>query len=174
MFSIEVCSLPDGALLGVYQRNGTYTDCYKTDIPGVVTYAEYVRAFYTTPLFKLERSALKWMLAKPSSDADVNLLAEGKVDVFSAWDVEKRGKNQILMCDYQKRTRSWLMVELVEGKDGTLTRLYFGSAVVPVKNIKTGRLSLGAGFYALLWFHKIYSVALLHFARSRLTKRLST
>ena len=62
------------------------------------------------------------------------------------------------------------MIELVESKYGAQTRLYFGSAVVPVKNTKTGRSSLGLGSHALLWFHKIYSVVLLFSARSRLVK----
>jgi hypothetical protein len=46
--------------------------------------------------------------------------------------------------------------------DGAGTRLFFGSAVVPDRH---GRM--GAGFSALLWFHKIYSVALLRAARAR-------
>jgi hypothetical protein len=46
--------------------------------------------------------------------------------------------------------------------------LYFGSAVIPVKNNKTGRLSLGLGFHALLGFHKVYSVILLYSAKLRL------
>ena len=48
------------------------------------------------------------------------------------------------------------------------TRLYFGSAVVPVKNAKTGRSTLEPGFRALLGFHKMYSKALLSAAKSRL------
>ena len=168
MFSIESCPLPDGALLGAYQRDGVYTDCYRAEISGIVTYSQYVRAFYTTSVFKLERSILKWVVSRPSSDAEVNLLAEGKINTFAAWDVEKCCKNQLLMCDFQKRTRSWLMIEFIESKNGPRTRLYFGSAVVPIKNIKTGRSSLGFGFHALLWFHKIYSVVLLYSAKSRL------
>lgn len=170
MFPIESCPLPDDALLGAYQQHGTYTDCYRTEVPGAVTHAQYVHAFYTTSVFKLERSILKWAVSRPSSDPEVSLLAEGKINTFAAWDVEDRCKNQLLMCDHQNRTRSWLMIELVESKYGAQTRLYFGSAVVPVENTKTGRSSLGLGFHALLWFHKIYSVVLLFSARSRLVK----
>jgi hypothetical protein len=173
MFSIESCPLPDDALLCTYQQQGSYTDCFRTEIPGVVTHSQYVYAFYTTSIFKLERLILKWVVSRPSSDAQVNLLAEGKTDTFVAWSVEARCENQLLMCDYQKRTRSWFMIDSVERKNGIHTRLYFGSAVVPVKNIKTGRSSLGSGFYALLWFHRIYSVVLLFSAKSRLMKHRS-
>jgi hypothetical protein len=49
------------------------------------------------------------------------------------------------------------------------TRLYFGSAVVPV--VSAGKASPGVAFGALLGFHKVYSRLLLHAARSRLKAR---
>ncbi len=170
MFSITSCPLPENALLNSYQQNGAFTDCYCTQIPNAITHSQYVHAFYTTPVFKLERSILKWAVSKPSSDAQVALLAEGKTDTFSAWSVESRCENQLLLCDYQKRTRSWLMIEHVKGDNCIQTRLYFGSAVVPRKNTNAGRASFGLVFHALSWFHKIYSVVLLFSARSRLKK----
>jgi len=166
MFSIKSFPLPDDALLGVYKRNGAYTDCYSTEISGSVTHAQFIKAFYTTPVFKLERLILKLAVSKPSSDAEVNLLADGEADTFAAWSVENRGENQLLMCDFKSRTRSWFMIEPVECNNKT--RLYFGSAVVPLKNAKTGVSSLGLAFHALLWFHKFYSVVLLFSAKSRL------
>jgi hypothetical protein len=48
--------------------------------------------------------------------------------------------------------------------------LYFGSAVVPVKNRKTSKVELGLIFRALLGFHKIYSVVLLRAARARVVR----
>jgi len=170
MFSIESCPLPENALLNTYQQNGAYTDCYCTQISSAVTHSQYVHAFYTTSVFKLERSILKWVVSKPSSDAQVVLLAEGEIDTFAAWSVENRCENQLLLCDYQKRTRSWLMIEHAEGENDTQTRLYFGSAVVPIKNLKVGGSSFGFGFHALSWFHKIYSVVLLFSAKSRLMR----
>jgi hypothetical protein len=129
-----------------------------------------VQAFYTTPVFKLERAILAWLLTKLSSDAQATLLAEGKTDTFSAWNVENRCENQLLLCDFHKRTRSWLMIKHEEGKSGIQTRLYFGSGVVPKKS---GGSSLGLIFNALFGFHKIYSVVLLHSAKSRLMKNNS-
>ena len=49
------------------------------------------------------------------------------------------------------------------------TRLYFGSAVVPELDAKTGQSSYGFGFHALLGFHRLYSRALLRSAVSRLS-----
>jgi hypothetical protein len=39
MFTIESSPLPSDALLGIYNRNGAYTDCCGTEIVGAVTYA---------------------------------------------------------------------------------------------------------------------------------------
>jgi hypothetical protein len=166
MFTIESFPLPGEALLGVYKRSGAYTDCYSTEIAGAVTYAQFITALFTTPVFKLERLILQLAVSKPSSDAEVNLLAEGETDTFAAWSVENRGENQLLMCDFQGRTRLWLMIEPVESSNRT--RLYLGSALVPFKNTKTGVSSFGLTFYALNWVHKIYSVVLLLSAKSRL------
>jgi hypothetical protein len=60
------------------------------------------------------------------------------------------------------------MVAPLKTDSGAGTRLFFGLAVVPAKNVKTGTPTIGLGFSALLGFHKIYSKALLHAAKSRL------
>lgn len=171
MFSIEKCALPDNALLINYARDDTYTDCYRTDVFGVVSHAEFVSAFYSTLLFRIERLILRWAVSKPSTDADVKLLAEGKIDKFAAWYVEGRIEDQILMCDFRNRTRSWLMVSPLHENGGSRTQLYFGSAVVPIGNSKSEKSSFGPSFRALIGFHKIYSVALLHSAKSLLNAR---
>lgn len=169
MFSIRSCPLPDGALLARYLRGGGYADCFTTEIVGVVTQAQFVSAFYTTWVFKLERWILSWAVSKPSTDAQAAQLAAGSIDAFAAWTLEGRSENQLLMCDFHGRTRSWLMV--APGADGTNTRLYFGSAVVPKKGRTTDESRMGFVFRALLGFHKVYSIVLLAAARSRLLKR---
>jgi hypothetical protein len=157
--------LPDGALLAVYRDQGAYTDCYAVDIGHAVTQAEFVRAFYTSRLFKLERFVLKWLVAKPSSDPDAAALATGERNAFAAWTVEGRTDDQLLMCDYQSRTRSWFMTAPID-RGGT--RLYFGSAVVP--NRPNGRpdRAFGWAFRWLLGFHKIYARGLLKAAAANL------
>ena len=168
MFSIEPCPLPDNALLNKYDYPGVYTDCYRTDIVGAVTHEEFVNSFYTTWLFKLERMILKWAVSKPSSDVQAKQLANGNIDTFAAWQVEDRCENQLLLSDFQGRTRSWLMVAPVEIEGIRKTRLFFGSAVTPARKAKTGKTSLGPGFSMLLGFHKCYSVLLLYSAKSNL------
>ena len=166
LFPIRPCPLPEQALLGRYATGGAYTDCFMTDISMPVSQAQFVTAFYTTSLFKLERFILTWTVAKPSTDAQVQQLADGSINTFAAWTVEARSQDQLLMCDYQSLTRSWLMVLPLS----TGTRLYFGSAVVPRVNARAGKATLGLIFYLLLGFHRLYSVALLYAARLRLEK----
>ena len=162
MSRVAEAPLPDAALLQAYhQRPGCYADCYAVELPGQVGFADYVTAFYTTPLFKLERAILRITVRRPSTDGDARALAEGQVERFAAWDVEGREDNQLLLCDLAAKTRSWLMVEPLEGA----TRLYFGSAVVPGGNGKLGVL-----VHALMGFHKAYSRALLGAAARRLRR----
>lgn len=172
VLSIEKCKVPSHATLARYTVDGTYTDCYTTEIPGQISSPEFVFAFYTTFLFKLERVILKWTVSKPSTDSEARRLADGDIDKFAAWHVEGRNDNEILMCDFRGRTRSWLMLTPVTTDSVTGTRLYFGSAVVPIQNSKPGGPSLGFGVQALVGFHKIYSVLLLYFAKSRIRDRV--
>jgi hypothetical protein len=162
---VEERELPANALLREYARRGDYTDCFALEIPRRVTHPDYVAAFYTTPLFKLERLVLA-VVGKPSTDAAAHDLASGARHEFAAWSVEGRARDQLLLCDFQGKTRSWLMVE--PAGDGT--RLYFGSAVVKRRSTPTGAKELTDGFSALLGFHELYSRALLAAARRRLLR----
>jgi hypothetical protein len=171
MFTVSSSDLPANALLGNYQRAGSYTDCYFTDLPRSVSHADYVEAFYTSGLFKLERLVLAWLVARPSSDAQARELAAGRLAAFAAWTVEARAADQMLLCDFQGRTRSWLMT--VSNSNNRSTRLFFGSAVVPIINRRSGAasMSMGLAFRPLLGFHKLYSRLLLKAAANRLTRQ---
>ena len=148
---VEESPLPDSALLQKYARSGAYTDCFSTEISSDVSLSQYVEAFYTTWLFKLERIILRFAVSKPSTDSEAGQVSRGEIDRFAAWYVEDRAEDQLLMSDFRDHTRSWFMV--------TLGRLYFGSAVIP-----TDRKS----YSLLLGFHRLYSRLLLAAARSRL------
>ena len=179
MFSIEACPIPEGALLNMYRNRApaegveAHTDCFSVHINKSVELADFVFEFYTTPVFKLERVILKYLAARPSTDYQARQLADGCIDSFAAWNVEQRAEEQLLMCDFRGRTRSWFMVTPITTSDQPKTLLLFGSAVVPRKNRKTGKLELGDGFNILLGFHKLYSKILLHSAKMRLEKRLA-
>lgn len=167
---VQPCELPGPALLRSYSDSGAYTDCYATEIAQPVSQAQYIEAFYTTWVFKLERFLLACFLSKPSTDVQARALARDELGAFAAWTVEGRAVDQLLMCDFQRRTRSWLMSVPVPSETGARTRLYFGSAVVPVRNPRSGQREMGRAFRALIGFHKLYSRVLLHAARSRLQR----
>jgi len=154
--------LPRDALLQRYSGGGSYADCYVTEIARTVSHAEYVEAFYTTWVFKLERLILRWVVSRPSTDEDARQLARDEREMFAAWSVEARAPDQLLLSDFTGRTKSWLMV--------SGTQLYFGSAVVPKRNAGAGKASLGFFFTALLGFHKLYSRILLRSAAARLSR----
>lgn len=158
---VEKRPLPESALHRRYAHEGAYTDCYSTVIDAVVTHGNFVEAFYTTWLFKLERWILAATVGKRSNDAEARWLAHGDLGAFAAWTVEERAPNQLLMCDYLGATRSWFMVS-PEG-DGR-TRLYFGSVVAPQLDPATGRRVIGRTYRFLMGFHKLYSRALLRAA----------
>ena len=159
MSGIEPCDIPPSAFLRRYLDGRGYADCYRTDAGRPVTQAEFVRAFYTTRLFKLERLILRVFASRPSSDADAARLASGEAEQFAAWRVEARADDQLLLCDFTGRTRSWLMATPLPGG---ATRLYFGSAVVAAEGAVPGRM--GFPFDVLLRFHRLYSRLLLHAA----------
>ena len=173
MTTIQACDLPARSLLAKYVKQGAYTDCYFTDVARHVSHPEYVEAFYTSGLFKLERALLALAVSKPSTDLRAQELAAGKLDSFAAWNVEARESDQLLLCDFQGRTRSWLMAVPVQTGMTAGTRFYFGSAVVPVLSTRSGKPSMGVAFHALMGFHKLYSRALLRAAVSRLAQRES-
>ena len=163
MPSIEKCSVPVNTFLETYLAKGNYVDCYASTIDKQVSFPKFVFAFYTTWLFKTERLILKLLVNKPSTDLQAKQLSANEIDHFAAWTVERRGENEILMCDFLSRTRSWLMIEKAEAG----TKLHFGSTVVPAK----GSESLDFGFRALLGFHQIYSVLLLYAAKRKLLSK---
>jgi hypothetical protein len=168
---IRSCQLPSDALLNRYLASGAYADCYVTEVARRVSHAEFVDAFYTTAVFKLERWILRVFVSRPSTDTQAGQLARGEVSSFAAWSVEGRAPDQLLLSDVSGRTRSWLMVAVADNSDFIGTWLYFGSAVVPMRSPKTGRASLGPVFSALLGFHRLYSRVLLRAAGRRLSRK---
>ena len=167
MSAIRTGESPPGALTQRYKEAGAYVDCYWARLSRPATLAEFVSAFYTTGLFRLERWILRVAAARPSTDEDAQQLARGERDSFSAWTVEARAHGQLLMRDFTGRTRSWFMV-LAEGMGGT--RFYFGSVVVPVRDPRTGETGLGPVHGRLMGFHRLYSRMLLAAAVRRLAR----
>ena len=165
---VRPSALPAQALLSRYAHNGAFTDCYQVDVSEAVSFSDYVAAFYTTRLFKIERRILALFANQPSTDQEALALARGQTAHFSAWQVEDRRADQLLLCDFLGRTRSWLMaVPLGEGP-ARGTRLYFGSAVVPKSVSPSGQAEFGFAFHALDSLHDVYSRSLLRAAQAHL------
>ena len=165
MFSIKKCDVLPNSLVAPFLEKG-YADSYRTEVNGYISLEDYVYNFYTSPLFKLERFILTWTVSKPSNDMDAQEIAKGNTEKFAAWTVENRNENELLMCDFTHRTRSWFMVKEVGTSELPRTQLYFGTGVSPSVNKK----SMGLLFNILLPFHKIYSISLLYFAKRQLSK----
>ena len=158
---VRADTLPHDALLQKYAATaGDYTDCFSAIVDGDVTHDQFVAAFYTTWLFRLERLVLRFAVSRPSTDQDVADMLAGE-NHFAAWRVEARSPDQLLMCDMADATRSWFMVQ----KAGAQTILYFGSAVVAGHN---GHL--GMGFKILMPLHRLYARALLACAVTRMRR----
>lgn len=168
MFSVAQDAVPDESLLRTYPGGARpecwrgQGDCFAVSVDRVVTLAEFVLAFYTSPVFRIERLILGLLAGAPSTDAEARRLADGSGISFAIWRVGERTATQLLVCDRYERTRSWFrVVPLSNGK----TLLQFGSAVASRsgdQRMTKIRVSL---FRLLLKFHVVYSQVLLHGAK---------
>ena len=167
-------TVPDDALLKTYrggphpERWGPYADCFTVTIDREVDLTDFVFAFYTSPVFRIEGFILRLLLGASASKADARAVADGTSATFSAWYVGQRTATQLLMCDRYERTRSWFSVAPVSGGG---TRLQFGSAVAVKRDKRTRAPARGGGFHFLLWFHILYSQVLLRAAKLNLRAR---
>ncbi len=154
--------VPRDALLSSYvDREGCYTDCFEVMHPLEADLSAFITAFYTTWLFRLERVVLTLVLRRRIRDRDVGALAADETDQFAAWTVEARQPGQILLCDLSGSTRSYLAIA---PKDGGVTRLLFGSAVVSKGD------NLPFLIRATIPLHRFYSRALLRLAEWKMRR----
>jgi len=169
-------ALADDALLRTWrggrhpERWGDYGDCFSALIDRPVPLADFVVAFYTTPLFRVERLILRLLAASPSTDEEIRQLMAGSRATFAAWERSARTETQLLMSDRYGKTRSWFRV-VPQASGGTL--LQFGSAVA-AKPGANGSSGMSSGFHVLLGFHRLYSRLLLQSARTRLLRSAGT
>jgi hypothetical protein len=171
MFSVTQDAVPDDSLLRTY-RGGARPecwrgqgDCFAVSVDRIVSLAEFVFAFYTSPVFRIERFILGILAGTPSTDAQARQLADGAGSSFAVWRVGARTATQLLMCDRYERTRSWFRVApLSDGK----TLLQFGSAVASRRRDQPAPRIRIVVFRLLLKFHVVYSHVLLHAAKGRM------
>lgn len=174
---VAPCPLPQTALLQTYAKDpASFTDCFAVDVAGDISLGDFVTAFYTTPIFRVERFILRIAARRPSTDADARAVARATQDDFAVWTVETRAPKQMLLKT-PGRTRSWFMTETIS-MNPPHTRLYFGSAVVPPRKSPKPKSTaekpaLGGLFAAFQGLHEFYSRALLSAAQGRLGKSSS-
>ena len=173
MYRVEQQPVPNDALLRTYRGGsrpelwGHYQDCFAVQVDRAVTLSQWVVAFYTSPLFRIERFILGLLAKAPSLDQQAQDVVEGRRETFAVWVVGARTKDQLLMCDRYGKTRSWFRV-VPQESGGTL--LQFGSAVA-ARRSADGAAGMSARFKALLGFHKRYSILLIGAARNRALSR---
>src|ERR1700685_1043210 len=174
MFSVEREALAEDSLLRTYrggtrpERWGRYGDCFSLIAEQRVSLTDFVFAFYTSPVFRIERFLLGALAGAASSDTQARAVADGSAVSFALWYVGERTATQLLMCDRYERTRSWFRVL---ASDGGGTLLQFGSAVAAGgRDRGTGAAAKGGGFRLLLRFHVLYSRLLLNGARNALNR----
>jgi hypothetical protein len=178
MFSIAREAVPEDSLLKTHrgavhpERWGNYGDCFSVRVERAASLADFVFAFYTSPLFRIERLLLRVLAGARADDGDAHALAQGSATTFSVWYAGERTATQLLMCDRYERTRSWFRVVPL---DGGRTLLQFGSAVAaaPATAAPGSAASESAAkvsapsavFRLLLQFHIVYSQLLLSAAK---------
>ena len=173
MFGVTQAPVPATSLLKTY-RDGPnaqaweqFSDCFTTTVDRPVTLEEFVHAFYTSPVFRLERALLR-LVKLPSTDTEARAVAEGTGQTFAAWRVGQRTATQLLMCDVMGRTRSWFAVTPSEAGGQSGTVLQFGSGIAAAVDPATGEGRRSLGFRLLGGFHILYSQVLLGAAKARL------
>jgi hypothetical protein len=168
--------VPEGSILTTYRggarpdRWGHHGDCFTVSVARNVSLADFVHAFYTSPVFRIERLILAAVASAPSTDAQARAVAEGGSQEFAIWRVAERTTMQLLMCDRYEKTRSWFRVA---PHDVGGTVLHFGSAVAADLDRQTGARNMGRGFRWLMGFHVLYSKVLLQAARTRLMQGMA-
>lgn len=174
MFSVSREEVSDDSLLRTFrggshpERWRTYVDCFCTRVADDVSLSDFVFAFYTSALFRIERWILRVTIGAASIDADARAVATGSAKTFAAWYVGERTADQLLMCDRYESTRSWFrVVPLNDG--GTL--LQFGSGIAARASKNGGGMTISRGFRFLVGFHVVYSRLLLWQASRRVLRK---
>jgi hypothetical protein len=173
MIAVTQHAVPDDSLLRTY-RGGARPqcwlgsgDCFAISVNRPVSLADFVFAFYTSAVFRIERAVLTLLAGAPSTDTEARRLADGSALSFAVWRVGERTATQLLMCDRYERTRSWFrVVPLENGR----TLLQFGSAVASSGVSGTATGSRASLFRMLMKFHVMYSRILLRAAKRGVMK----
>ncbi|MEM8591143.1 MAG: hypothetical protein AAGF13_01325 [Pseudomonadota bacterium] len=132
-------------------RPGAYADFYEVSVDGEPDLERFLRTFFDTWVFRLERRVLRLLKYERTDRADVLAIAAGKSDSFAAWEVEERREREVIFVFAPPMGRTWLGVSDAGG-----TKLQFGSALIPREGER-----LPWYVRATIPFHRLYSRTLL-------------
>lgn len=168
MIHVSSRPLPEQALLHRHAvLAGVQSDAHCVCVPGPVSIAAFVTAFFTSRAFAPEALILRLTLRRATGPVAVAALAEARSSRYAAWHVEERDDTQLLMAVGTGPIRSWWMVcPMPSGK----TELWFGSAILPVKS----GTRVSVGFRLLNRFHLTYARFLLRGAAKALRASAAT
>lgn len=145
------------------------TDCFSCTLSKSVTLTSFVYAFYSNWFFKIELNIIGFFARMPSSDQQATELLQGLKNNFSAWELEYRDEQQLVMADKLGATKQWFMVKQINSSQ---TILYFGSAIMPRVKPDGTQAKPPVIFKLLGGFHQWYSKALLSAAVKKLMGNL--
>lgn len=167
---VKKCQIPKDSFLDAYASlPGCHTDCFSVGVSDPVTLPDFIGAFFTSPVFRLERWVLAVFAAAKTTDMDIGNLASGKSDRLAMWVVEARKCDQIILAVGSGPIRSWLMVAPNPNHaQGAI--LHFGSVVLPMTDAANGTPKIGLVFRLFLGFHKFYSRILLWSAKRNILR----
>lgn len=152
----------------VRDESKSYRDCFITDVEHEVDLADFVFAFYTSHLFRLERLILSLAIKSRITEDHARALADGSSDSFAVWTVGERRSNELILCDKFGTTRSWFQISKMPSTTNMATRMYFGSVVVVSSGEPDGCNNINLPVKLSLPFHRLYSRSLIKSAMRQL------
>lgn len=164
MSGITEIKVPENSLLKVYDGAVGYADAFECQVDGSVAISDFVTAFLNSPVFRVERALLAILAFSVTTRKDVSGIADGSTDQFAVWKTEKRTETELLLSIEEKRIRTWFETDT----SGAVTKLRFGSAILPKSGEAGGDSDIGFIFRALKKFHRVYSRVLLKSAVRKL------
>lgn len=163
--TVSEVELPKATLIANQAELGFFTDCFCTEIFGQFELSDYITAFYTSPIFRIERFLLRLAPKGRSTDQDVAALAAGQAKQLAIWTEEFRRSDEVLMN--AGKTKSWLHLKSTDQG----STLYFGTVVLPEKPKNADESPrMGKGFELFMGLHRLYSRVLLRSAARNLRK----
>lgn len=161
---VRAVDIPSGTMLKAYQaQEGCYTDCYAVDVAGAPDIERFIRIFFDTSIFRLERRILALSGLEATHADDVDALARGHRSRFAAWRLEGKTADELMLRFERPSGRTWLHVADVPDQSGQ-ARLFFGSALLPGARDNDKRPTIGWSLHAFLPFHRLYARMLLRAA----------